>query len=326
MSSNDTHVKKKVIIVVGVAGGASCAARLRRLDEKVEILIKEMVMTMKRRGFKWSQFVFWFAAVIVMALPLSARAQSAPADGWEIRVMPYVYFLSIEAESTVSGDLRSFSGNVDLDFDDIVDYLDFGVMGRIEAWKGPWGVLFDGLFMNLGAGGSFQSRRELVEVNLDADVRLGTVDLGLAYRVVEKRFGDNNKQRFAAEPYGGLRYGYLRQEVDLDVDIAGVGLAGRTLGTSEDWVEPFFGGRVIWDLNDKWSFNLRGDVGGFGIGSASELTWQVAGGVDYRFSDAVILNAGYRYIDLDYSRGSGANEFGIDLQANGPVLGLTIVF
>ena len=29
----------KVIIVGGVAGGASCAARLRRLDEKGEILM-----------------------------------------------------------------------------------------------------------------------------------------------------------------------------------------------------------------------------------------------------------------------------------------------
>ena len=31
----------KVIIVGGVAGGASCAARLRRLDENVEILMVE---------------------------------------------------------------------------------------------------------------------------------------------------------------------------------------------------------------------------------------------------------------------------------------------
>ena len=29
----------KVIIIGGVAGGASCAARLRRLDEKAEILM-----------------------------------------------------------------------------------------------------------------------------------------------------------------------------------------------------------------------------------------------------------------------------------------------
>jgi len=31
----------KVIIVGGVAGGASCAASLRRLDEKAEILMVE---------------------------------------------------------------------------------------------------------------------------------------------------------------------------------------------------------------------------------------------------------------------------------------------
>ena len=31
----------KVVIVGGVAGGASCAARLRRLDEKAEILLVE---------------------------------------------------------------------------------------------------------------------------------------------------------------------------------------------------------------------------------------------------------------------------------------------
>ena len=31
----------KVVIVGGVAGGASCAARLRRLDEKAEIVMVE---------------------------------------------------------------------------------------------------------------------------------------------------------------------------------------------------------------------------------------------------------------------------------------------
>jgi hypothetical protein len=34
-------INMKVIVVGGVAGGASCAARLRRLDETAEILIME---------------------------------------------------------------------------------------------------------------------------------------------------------------------------------------------------------------------------------------------------------------------------------------------
>jgi len=41
--SKQEYTKKimKVIIVGGVAGGASCAARLRRLDEKAEIIMVE---------------------------------------------------------------------------------------------------------------------------------------------------------------------------------------------------------------------------------------------------------------------------------------------
>src|SRR6187431_3350285 len=35
----DRHLARRVLIVGGVAGGASCAARLRRLDESVEIVI-----------------------------------------------------------------------------------------------------------------------------------------------------------------------------------------------------------------------------------------------------------------------------------------------
>jgi NADPH-dependent 2,4-dienoyl-CoA reductase/sulfur reductase-like enzyme/rhodanese-related sulfurtransferase len=41
MEHKGKAAKKKIVIVGGVAGGASCAARLRRLDEKAEILMVE---------------------------------------------------------------------------------------------------------------------------------------------------------------------------------------------------------------------------------------------------------------------------------------------
>lgn len=41
METKGASAKTKVIIVGGVAGGASCAARLRRLDENAEILMVE---------------------------------------------------------------------------------------------------------------------------------------------------------------------------------------------------------------------------------------------------------------------------------------------
>lgn len=241
--------------------------------------------------------------------------------------MPYFWMPSLDAEGTVDGPLGgSLSANIDLSFGDVLDYLNFTAMGRMEAWNGKWGLTFDGIFMNLGADGSFQGRRGVVDFSLDADVRLGMADFALAYRLIEQRFGDDSHQCLTFEPYGGLRYSYLREIIDLNVDIAGVGTQGVTLGTSEDWVEPFVGGRVVWYLNDKWSLNARGDAGGFGIGSASNLTWQILGGVDYQFTQSIIFNAGYRYVELDYSHGSGSDKLGIDLRAKGPYLGLTILF
>jgi NADPH-dependent 2,4-dienoyl-CoA reductase/sulfur reductase-like enzyme/rhodanese-related sulfurtransferase len=41
MSGSDGKARRKVVIVGGVAGGASCAARLRRLDEQADILMVE---------------------------------------------------------------------------------------------------------------------------------------------------------------------------------------------------------------------------------------------------------------------------------------------
>ena len=84
-------------------------------------------------------------------------------EEWEVRLMPYVFFLSLDAEGTIDG----LSADADLSFDDIVDNLDFGAMGRLEAWKGKWGLSFDGLFVNLGADQNFRGRRDSVDFSLD---------------------------------------------------------------------------------------------------------------------------------------------------------------
>ena len=151
-------------------------------------------------------------------------------------------------------------------------------------------------------------------------------DFGLAYRIFEQGFGKNCKQKLTFEPYGGLRYAYLKQKADVNNDIIDLFPEGISLGKSEDWIEPFIGGRIIWDLNDKMAINVRGDAGGFGIGSASRLTWNFVADVDYKLTKKVSLNAGYRILDIDYSRGSGSDKFAADAKIEGPVIGMTILF
>jgi hypothetical protein len=256
-------------------------------------------------------------------LPVYGQEPPCPSDEWEIRLMPYVWMPSLDADTTVNG----LSGSVDVSFGDILDdYLDFVMFGRVEAWKGKWGLTFDGVYFDLGLDDSFKGSRIGTSFELDIDVELGMADFGLAYRLFEKISVRNPESKIIFEPYGGLRYSYLKQKADLNNDIIDVVPEGINLGKSEDWVEPFIGARILCGLTDKVSLKVRGDVGGFGIGSASRLTWNFVAGVDYKLSKKVSLDAGYRILDIDYSRGSGSDKFALDGKLEGPVIGMTILF
>ena len=86
------------------------------------------------------------------------------------------------------------------------------------------------------------------------------------------------------------------------------------------------GGSIRLQLTEKFALGVRGDFGGFGIGSASNKTWNFLGGVFYRFSEGFELKVGYNIYDIDYDNGSGFEEFGFDAKMDGPKLGLTYHF
>ena len=73
---------------------------------------------------------------------------------------------------------------------------------------------------------------------------------------------------------------------------------GMTGSKSQHWVDPIVGLRCRGPVSDKWTYSVRGDVGGFGIGS--DFTWQVDGSFRYRMNPKSTLIIGYRYKDTDY--------------------------
>jgi len=148
----------------------------------------------------------------------------------------------------------------------------------------------------------------------------------LAYRTDEKAIGDSQKSAIWLKPYAGLRYSCLKQEIDLDVDVAGIGGAGTTRGGDEEWIEVCVGARMVVRINERWKFAVRGDVGGFGIGDASDLTWILLAGFDYKPWRRTSIKFGYKIYDIDYETGSGGDRFGFDGQMRGPWLGVTIHF
>ena len=267
---------------------------------------------------------FAFVLILIeLACPSALGQPSRTANAWDFKLTPYLWIPELDTDSRLGG----LSGSAEMDFSDFLDLVDFAGSARLEAWKQKWGLLFDALYVDLGADYSkVVGPGGRIATNADADFRQALLDFGLAYRLIDTPVGKGEDQRLTFEPLAGVRYAYLKAELRLDVAVAGIGGVGTRLGGSEDWVEPFVGFRLWWHLNDKLSTGVRTDFGGFGIGSASGLTWNFLAGVDYQLSSGMSIEAGYRILDIDYEGGSGRSAIGLDGQMRGPIVGLAFYF
>ena len=99
---------------------------------------------------------------------------------------------------------------------------------------------------------------------------------------------------------------------------------GYSPSGTQDWWDPIVGGNFSQPLGRNFSFNLRGDIGGFGVGS--ELTWQLLPSLSWQFADWGSIEAGYRWVYADYESGSGPNLFKYDMLNQGFQVGLTFHF
>lgn len=257
-----------------------------------------------------------FLVILTAGLPLPAQDILNNGHAANFTFTPYLWFAEIDGDIT----LRGRTGEAEASFSDIWNNLNIGVMGRLEGWDDQWGFFLDGMYMGLET--DYATPGALLSAELDLDMSI--LEFGLGYRLWEAAWNDSGLE-FSL--LGGGRYFNL--EGDLDI-VPGGPLAdlisGRSFDRREEWVDLIVGGRLTWILSQEWSVSIRGDIGGFGIGDSSDMTWNLVAGVDYRWSDSIDLRAGYRILDIDYDSGGGTDAFGLDAQFRGPILGMGIRF
>ncbi|GJL81242.1 MAG: hypothetical protein DHS20C01_08760 [marine bacterium B5-7] len=224
-----------------------------------------------------------FAIVVLLALAASSTARAAD---WNYRFTPYLWATGLSGTEGFAG--RPFE--VDASFGDLLEVLDIGLASHLEADNGTWGWFGDVFYAKLS------DDVNLPVATLDGETKQTIAEAGLTYRLSE-----------SIEALGGLRY----QKSDSRLSVAGVG----ALNADEDWVDGFVGMRWSSDLNDRWGFSVRGDVGA----GDSDLVWHVYTGIEYRISDRSSLVAGYRYLDTDYEN----DGFTWDIVQSGLGLGYT---
>ena len=84
------------------------------------------------------------------------------------------------------------------------------------------------------------------------------------------------------------------------------------------------GVRTQLDLSNGFSVILRGDVGGFDVGS--KFTYNAVGLVGYNISSVVSVWLGYRVLGVNYESGSCLNKFKFDGTFYGPITGIVFRF
>lgn len=246
-------------------------------------------------------------SVLAASLVGCSSSSALAAEGaWQHTVILYGMGAAIDGDAQI-GDLKV---PVDLSISDVFDALEFGAMGAYRADNGTWSVTVDATFM--GLGGSSRTEGGLVkgDVDMDQTTLMGTVG---------RRWTDNLEFLFSLA--------YVDLSTDLTVattaPITGV-VTTRNASKDASWVDPLLGLQYSVPIADDWRFTLRGDVGGFGIGS--DLTYQVLTGFRWQANETVGAVLGYRLIAFDYEDGQGQNYQRYDLLEQGPMAGITISF
>ncbi|HEY5706450.1 MAG TPA: hypothetical protein VIS96_12835 [Terrimicrobiaceae bacterium] len=129
-------------------------------------------------------------------------------NGWSFILEPYLWGLGVHGTVGVKG----FDTHVDYNPLTVVKHLDWGIMAKGEIRKGKWGILGDGFFAQLSAGGDPPGP---LYNNANLKLQQGMMELALAYRII-------NDRRGFLDIYAGARYNYFGINVGADIDNAGV--------------------------------------------------------------------------------------------------------
>ncbi|MEO1601907.1 MAG: hypothetical protein AAFU49_15875 [Pseudomonadota bacterium] len=245
-----------------------------------------------------------FATLLWPVTAQEAQAEESSPEDWEFVVAPYLLLPSIDGRTTTG----RVGGDIAVDPGGIFSSLQFGGMLHAEARHGSGaGVMVDSAFMFLGDGAT--GRRGIGR--LDADVFQGIFEVYGTYRF--------DLEDTKIDPYEGARIWHI----DTEINLRAGSLAGR-FDSGDTWLDPVVGLRVQHRLSPSWRVQAQGDVGGFGIGVASEFTWNVMGGIAYDGWEQTSLFLMYRVLGVDFDSGTRGTSsfFEYDTITQGPLLGV----
>jgi hypothetical protein len=245
-------------------------------------------------------YLLFFYCVTVYPIRSSAQDSVKAVRNWTFLLEPYVLFPNMNGTVGI-GNIND--AVVDASPGDIFNKLNMAAMLYFEAGNDKWNLNTDFIYMDLKQ----QVKEGKIISSGEASAKQFAWELTGLRRV---------------EPWLEVGVGTLLNSVEAGVNIntnnIGGGTTNRSGKRSQAWLDPMLIVRTQNGPGEKFVYSVRGEVGGFGIGS--DFCWQLQAYAGYRFSKMFQLTAGYRIIGIDYTNGSGADRFLYDVNTFGPVI------
>lgn len=238
-----------------------------------------------------------------------ARADSRdvalyPNEGWVWRMAPVIGPQSYDGSVRVEGQ----RGTANAALSDIADRATFQMALQMEGHGEQLGFLFDLSFLDLNADLDNGVQKTNLSANLLSVDTLGSYGLG-PWNMGTASAG--------FELLGGARWNQFNASAEV--------YPGGSAESGRGWVDPVVGGRLTANFDFPLRLEARSDWGGFGVGSATDLTWRFFGAAHYRPDPALEFFAGYRITDIKSQHQSGTGGTALDGRISGPMIGITFI-
>jgi hypothetical protein len=252
-----------------------------------------------------------------LTLLFASNLYAADCDAWRYSVTPYIWGVNIDGDIEVGVPAEGIPNqllHISEKFSNILKHVYFGGILDLDANKGKFGVFANVMFVNIK--GLEVTTSDGFEVLVDT--KFGLFSTGVSYRALEHKI--NHHSTIGLEPYIGVRYtkntsGAVLAEAPDDPEF------GSTY--EAHWTEPFIGAMLLFDINQYWSLNLAGDVGGI---NKNQDSYDIIGLVRYKPIKCCIISLGYRQFYQSFTTGSGPTYFDWKMHIGGPIVGLTFRF
>ena len=122
----------------------------------------------------YSLFRLIVCTTMLMTMAVIVQAGEDGTGEWQYTAIPYMWAISAKGNSKIG---NAPEADLDITFGEVLENLNFGLMGRFEATHNKWKIYGSGLFALLSGD------KDAPGVGIDVDIDTAIAEVGAQYHV-----------------------------------------------------------------------------------------------------------------------------------------------